>query len=598
MSEGRNRQPDIGWQKNVRFFLLQIKIHEPAEAKAVSLCLQSPLTNRSLTHIFFNFSNGEPLKIHISDECKQMLDKIGGYVIAERGLVHLKGKGNVRTWWLVGACEGAVSSRRSEKDLKPLCRPKGLQALSSEQQNLRRRASPKMPGSGNVSRQGSFCAGSCQNNSQFQNANKGSTNFIRRPSFDPALLSLSLKAAQQQMASSGNCSVAPTNSSTFHRSTSRDSPSGTPKRKRREDALTVKRAAECSVTIEPPSDSSTIHTPNHSSPFKHVEPKVEELAQSSKEIALRKKVAFTPRIKASLGLMRECRSLDVLHSRDGVADTLKSISPSLKTRKMSKSVDIDEPLSILPPAQTSPNSTSGCDQPSCTTDHGDTSQQENAKVGYSSSSPKTQRSTMPQYYSHSSSAFQKKRPTYNKNYRNQKDLPNRSSDSLSFDSDDRHEAAFLLDPNYPYDNTSNHGDDDQEADAGHIGLKVNIQENLSEEQPLTKEGKNAHWLKLSSQMEREKKGSTLKKWFQTILNGNGIGSSGESGSKKGSVPASVHSNLTSAESKGDKKDVCEGGGEAGQMETDTHKSKSGASSSEQSRPCDVQQLVDNAESVL
>jgi hypothetical protein len=29
-------------------------------------------------------SNGEPLKIHISDECKKALDKIGGYVVKER----------------------------------------------------------------------------------------------------------------------------------------------------------------------------------------------------------------------------------------------------------------------------------------------------------------------------------------------------------------------------------------------------------------------------------------------------------------------------------------------------------------------------------
>ena len=29
-------------------------------------------------------SNGEPLKIHISEECKLALDKIGGYIIKER----------------------------------------------------------------------------------------------------------------------------------------------------------------------------------------------------------------------------------------------------------------------------------------------------------------------------------------------------------------------------------------------------------------------------------------------------------------------------------------------------------------------------------
>src|SRR5205085_6209905 len=102
-------------------------------------------------------SNGEPLKIHISEECKCMLDKLGGYIIKERGKVHLKGKGDVRTWWLVGASEGAVTPCFKDGDLHPLfTRPRGL-ANMLEQPSLRRRASPKLHDSGNMSRQGSFC---------------------------------------------------------------------------------------------------------------------------------------------------------------------------------------------------------------------------------------------------------------------------------------------------------------------------------------------------------------------------------------------------------------------------------------------------------
>lgn len=37
-------------------------------------------------------STGEPLKIHISPQCKDALEKLGGYVIEDRGLVNMKGE--------------------------------------------------------------------------------------------------------------------------------------------------------------------------------------------------------------------------------------------------------------------------------------------------------------------------------------------------------------------------------------------------------------------------------------------------------------------------------------------------------------------------
>ncbi|XP_050390613.1 receptor-type guanylate cyclase Gyc76C [Patella vulgata] len=46
-------------------------------------------------------SNGEALKIHCSAECRSILIKLGGYTLEERGLVNMKGKGDLLTYWLV-----------------------------------------------------------------------------------------------------------------------------------------------------------------------------------------------------------------------------------------------------------------------------------------------------------------------------------------------------------------------------------------------------------------------------------------------------------------------------------------------------------------
>lgn len=40
-------------------------------------------------------SNGEALKIHISAACKKSLDKLGGYITEKRGVIPLKGKGEL-----------------------------------------------------------------------------------------------------------------------------------------------------------------------------------------------------------------------------------------------------------------------------------------------------------------------------------------------------------------------------------------------------------------------------------------------------------------------------------------------------------------------
>ncbi|KAJ8964720.1 hypothetical protein NQ314_004685 [Rhamnusium bicolor] len=79
-------------------------------------------------------SNGEPLKIHISPQCKEALDKLGGYIIEERGLVNMKGKGEVRTYWLTGATDLAIQRRDVDlAELPPLfCRPRRSPKLNAD----------------------------------------------------------------------------------------------------------------------------------------------------------------------------------------------------------------------------------------------------------------------------------------------------------------------------------------------------------------------------------------------------------------------------------------------------------------------------------
>lgn len=97
-------------------------------------------------------SNGEPLRIHISCECRKALEKIGGYKMEERGLVAMKGKGEVLTHWLIGVTSGAVTRKTDVgPDQAPLfCRPSGAIGLSNNangsagnMSDLRRR-SPRM----------------------------------------------------------------------------------------------------------------------------------------------------------------------------------------------------------------------------------------------------------------------------------------------------------------------------------------------------------------------------------------------------------------------------------------------------------------------
>lgn len=71
-------------------------------------------------------SNGEALKIHISDKCKEALDKLDGYITEERGKVYMKGKGEVTTYWLIAATEKAIQKKPVDMNNMPpplFCRP-------------------------------------------------------------------------------------------------------------------------------------------------------------------------------------------------------------------------------------------------------------------------------------------------------------------------------------------------------------------------------------------------------------------------------------------------------------------------------------------
>ncbi|KAL9957058.1 hypothetical protein ACROYT_G038645 [Oculina patagonica] len=61
-------------------------------------------------------SSGEARKIHISEATKEILEILGGFTIEERGEVFLKGKGNVRTYWLI--------DHKQRRRVRPPCSPK------------------------------------------------------------------------------------------------------------------------------------------------------------------------------------------------------------------------------------------------------------------------------------------------------------------------------------------------------------------------------------------------------------------------------------------------------------------------------------------
>ena len=61
-------------------------------------------------------TTGQPLRIHASDSCKNLLDQLGGYNLEERGEVSVKGKGTMLTYWLLGEDPAMSTWRKAERD--------------------------------------------------------------------------------------------------------------------------------------------------------------------------------------------------------------------------------------------------------------------------------------------------------------------------------------------------------------------------------------------------------------------------------------------------------------------------------------------------
>lgn len=89
-------------------------------------------------------SNGEPLRIHISQTCRNALEKLGGYLTEKRGLVPMKGKGEVLTYWLNGATSEAIQRKEVAEPLQPLLRQADVDTVGEV-----RRRSPRLSSLGN-----------------------------------------------------------------------------------------------------------------------------------------------------------------------------------------------------------------------------------------------------------------------------------------------------------------------------------------------------------------------------------------------------------------------------------------------------------------
>ncbi|XP_063380503.1 guanylate cyclase 32E-like [Cydia fagiglandana] len=67
-------------------------------------------------------SSGEPQRIHVSNDTYKLLRQHGGYHFKERGIVNIKGKGDMKTWWLVGEDherrKNSLSRYRAEASLQ------------------------------------------------------------------------------------------------------------------------------------------------------------------------------------------------------------------------------------------------------------------------------------------------------------------------------------------------------------------------------------------------------------------------------------------------------------------------------------------------
>ncbi|XP_050310703.1 guanylate cyclase 32E [Anthonomus grandis grandis] len=85
-------------------------------------------------------STGLPLKIHCSKTCKDLLTKMGGYHLVERGMVDMKGKGRQLTYWLIGE---DAHFRKIRKELREIRRGRHMRTLTENGHYMITRSSLK-----------------------------------------------------------------------------------------------------------------------------------------------------------------------------------------------------------------------------------------------------------------------------------------------------------------------------------------------------------------------------------------------------------------------------------------------------------------------
>ena len=105
------------------------------------------------------------LKIHVSCECKDLLEHEGGYVFEERGVVKMKGKGEVLTYWLLRHEEGPkhrrtgstgpIGGQYSGSVYEHGSYQEQPQLFSLTQMDKRRKKTESAGGGGSMSRRGS-----------------------------------------------------------------------------------------------------------------------------------------------------------------------------------------------------------------------------------------------------------------------------------------------------------------------------------------------------------------------------------------------------------------------------------------------------------
>ena len=70
-------------------------------------------------------STGEPLRIHTSEGCRDLLLRLGGYRLSARGEVEVKGKGAMQTFWLEGEDPAVSAWCRAEREARRAAQPPG-----------------------------------------------------------------------------------------------------------------------------------------------------------------------------------------------------------------------------------------------------------------------------------------------------------------------------------------------------------------------------------------------------------------------------------------------------------------------------------------